>query len=107
MPKVCCNSSKFKLCTVVNENQYSKMIVHLTFSHTHTDTYRTELNHPLTWCHLQYNYKQENGNVINYKFWFSSEDLVAIQKGEEREYEQMLTEKHFSVKISMQIKILK
>ena len=44
MPKVCCNSSKFKLCTVVNENQYSKMIVHLTFSHTHTDTYRTELN---------------------------------------------------------------
>lgn len=44
MPKVCCNSSKFKLCTVVNENQYSNMIVHLTFSHTHIDTYRTELN---------------------------------------------------------------
>lgn len=44
MPKVCCNSSKFKVCTVVNENQYSNMIVHLTFSHTHIDTYRTELN---------------------------------------------------------------
>ena len=44
MPKICCNSSKFKLCTVVNENQYSKVIVHLTFSHTHIDSYRTEWN---------------------------------------------------------------
>lgn len=39
MPKVCCNSTKFKLCIVVNENKYSKMMAHLACSHTQAHTH--------------------------------------------------------------------
>lgn len=35
MPKQCYNSTKLKLCTVVNENKCSKTIVHLACTHTH------------------------------------------------------------------------
>lgn len=68
----------------------------------HSLLYRTELNHPLIWCHLWHNYKQKHSNIINYKSWFSFGGLIAIQKGEERIWPN---KKYFSVKMKLQTKI--